>query len=214
MSTADGARGPSRTAMIAELRRLQSFQLDDGAPAQADEQCDLCGATIPPEHRHLVHLEQRRIVCSCETCRALLSGDTPYRPVGTRTVWLPELELGDEVWAGFAIPIGLAFFVRNGGTGAVVARYPSPAGAMESELPLAAWAQLEDASAEVRDLEADIEGLIVDRLGSDRRYAIAPLDECYRLVGLIRTRWTGMSGGSGVEQAVDEFFDDLRERAA
>ena len=42
----------------------------------------------------------------------------------------------DEVWAAFQIPIGLAFLLRSSVTGAVVALYPSPAGATESELEL------------------------------------------------------------------------------
>ena len=43
-----------------------------GAPRAADvECCDLCGLDIPPDHRHLLHLAERRIVCSCEACWAM-----------------------------------------------------------------------------------------------------------------------------------------------
>ena len=42
----------------------------------------------------------------------------------------------DEVWVAFQIPIGLAFLMRSSVTGGVVALYPSPAGATESELDL------------------------------------------------------------------------------
>ena len=42
---------------------------------------------------------------------------------------------------------------------------------------------------------------------------IAPIDECYRLVGLIKQRWEGLSGGRAIEQAVAEFFDDLAGQA-
>ena len=37
--------------------------------------------------------------------------------------------MSDERWAGFDIPIGLAFFMRSTDAGGVVAMYPSPAGA-------------------------------------------------------------------------------------
>ena len=51
--------------------------------------------------------------------------------------WLPDLDMSpDERWAGFGIPIGLAFFMRTTVAGGVVALYPSPAGATESELDL------------------------------------------------------------------------------
>ena len=42
----------------------------------------------------------------------------------------------------FQIPIGLAFFMRSSVSGGVVAFYPSPAGATESELSLEAWDEL------------------------------------------------------------------------
>ena len=45
------------------------------------------------------------------------------------------------------------------------------------------------------------------------QYAIAPIDQCYALVGLIKSRWDGISGGSALEEAVPEFFDALRGRA-
>jgi hypothetical protein len=36
-----------------------------------------------------------------------------------------------------------------------------------------------------------------------------PIDECYRLVGLIRLNWRGLSGGSEVWEEVDKFFEQL-----
>ena len=48
-------------------------------------------------------------------------------------------------------------------------------------------------------LEPDAEALIVNRLGSARQHAIVPIDECYRLVGLVRVSWEGISGGTGME---------------
>ena len=40
---------------------------------------------------------------------------------------------------------------------------------------------------------------------------IALIDECYRLVGMIKLSWEGISGGEA-EWAVDAFFTHLRER--
>ena len=51
-------------------------------------------------------------------------------------------------------------------------------------------------------LEPDIEGLIVNRLTEPPVYAIAPIDRCYALTGAIKLTWEGISGGSGVGEAV------------
>ena len=41
-----------------------------------------------------------------------------------------------------------------------------------------------------------------------------PIDQCYALVGLIKSRWEGISGGSAIEEAVPRFFASIRARAA
>jgi hypothetical protein len=62
-------------------------------------------------------------------------------------------------------------------------------------------------------LEPDIEGLIANRLCDPPVYVIAPIDRCYELTGTIKAAWEGISGGPGVEVAVDRFFADLRAEA-
>ena len=44
-------------------------------------------------------------------------------------------------------------------------------------------------------------------------YYRAPIDECYKLVGTIRTHWRGISGGAEVWMQIVAFFDDLKRRA-
>jgi Family of unknown function (DUF5947) len=178
------------------------------------EHCDLCGLSIPEDHRHLLHLVERRIVCSCEACWAMRAGEGDYRPVGNRTLWLGELEIPDDLWAGFQIPIGLAFFMNSTVTGCVVAMYPSPAGATESELHFESWARMVALNPLLSNLEPDVEGLIVNRLVDPPVYAIAPIDRCYALTGAIKVAWEGISGGGGVDHAVTRFFEDLRVQAA
>jgi len=65
----------------------------------------------------------------------------------------------------------------------------------------------------LEQLEADSEALIVNRLSDPAAYAIAPIDRCYALVGLVKTTWRGISGGPDVERAVAGFFDELRAAA-
>ena len=122
-----------------------------GVPmAGPQERCDICGTTVPEDHRHLLHLEERRIVCSCEACWALHSGDPEYRPSGMRTVWLEGFDCSEEMWGRFQIPIGLAFLMRSSVSAGVVAFYPSPAGATESELSMDAWETLVQANPAAR----------------------------------------------------------------
>ena len=182
-------------------------------PSEEVEYCDMCGLSIPADHRHLLDLKERRIVCACESCWAMRSGEGDYRPTGNRTLWLADLTLPEEVWASFQIPIGLAFFMRSTVTECVVAMYPSPAGATESELHFESWERMLELNPVLRELEPDIEGLIVNRLSEPPMYAIAPIDRCYALTGAIKATWEGISGGTGVGAAVTDFFEDLQRTA-
>jgi hypothetical protein len=192
---------------------IAAAPLGAGTAAPLVEWCDLCKTTIPEDHRHLLNLVERRIECVCESCWALRSGDAEYRPTGARTLWLGDLELPDEVWASFQIPIGLAFFMESTVAGCVVALYPSPGGATESELHFSSWSRMVELNPILADLEPDIEGLIVNRLYEPPAYAIAPIDRCYALTGTIKASWEGISGGFAVNEAVSRFFDDLRTKA-
>jgi hypothetical protein len=195
------------------LARPTSARPPRPAPAPDVEVCDVCGVTIAADHRHLLHLTERRIVCACEACWAMRSGEGDYRPTGNRTVWLPDLDIPDDLWAGFQIPIGLAFFMSSTVTGCVVAMYPSPAGATESELHFESWSRMTELNPVLQDLEPDIEGLIINRLSSPRMYVIAPIDRCYALTGAVKVSWEGISGGTGVEGAITRFFEDLHAEA-
>ena len=205
-----------RATMVANLRRLAS-----GAPGSAatgagtlEEACDLCGVGIQEKHNHLLQLEERRILCVCTSCWAQRSADPEYRPTGSRLLWLEGFELSDEVWGRLQIPIGLAFFMWSSGTGSMVAMYPSPAGATESELELDAWEDLKQANPVLDSLEPDAEALVVNRISEPAQFAIVPIDECYALVGTVKANWEGISGGAAIEREVPGFFEEIRERAA
>jgi hypothetical protein len=183
------------------------------AKAAATGTCELCPSGLGTNHRHLLRLDERRIICVCETCWSMRSGDAEYRPTGGRTVWLDDFVLTDELWAGLQIPIGLAFMMRSSLTDMMVALYPSAAGATEHELDILAWTSLVAANPVLEDLQPDAEALVVNRLSDPAQVVIAPLDQCYRLVGLVKSRWQGISGGAGIEAAVEEFFAGLRAEA-
>ena len=111
------------------------------------------------------------------------------------------------------IPINMAFIFHHTPTGKIVALYPSPAGATESLLALDSWDEIVSDNAILKEMEPDVESLLVNRVGGRREYYIAPIDECYKLVGLIRAHWRGLSGGAEAWKEIERFFLKLKERA-
>ena len=208
---ADAVAARRRAQLVSGLRTMA--RAPQAVSSTNGEVCDLCGVSIPEDHRHLLALVERRIVCTCETCWGMRAGEGDYRPTGQRTLWLAELELPDELWASFQIPIGLAFFMRSTVTDCVVAMYPSPAGATESELHFESWSRMLELNPALAGMDADIEGLIVNRLSEPPAFVIAPIDRCYELTGTVKASWEGISGGVAVERAVAGFFGRLRAEA-
>jgi hypothetical protein len=85
-------------------------------------------------------------------------------------------------------------------------------------LPLDTWTAIVKSNPRLQGMQSDIEALLVNRIHRPGRqdsteYYIAPIDQCYRLVGLIRANWKGLSGGAEVWEELDHFFSDLRIRA-
>lgn len=111
------------------------------------------------------------------------------------------------------IPIGMAFFFRSSVDQKVVALYPSPAGATESLLDLQAWNEIVTGNDMLNEMELDTEALLVNRVNGANDYYLVPIDECFKLVGLIRTKWRGLSGGTDVWVAIGKFFNELKGRS-
>lgn len=191
-----------------------------GRRAISVEHCELCSAALTHDHPHLIELPARRILCSCNACALLFDGGGryKYKRVGRRILLLDSFHISDAQWDGLLIPINMAFFFLSSIENRVVALYPSQAGAVESLLSLDAWNDIVQENPALRSMEADVEGLVVNRVGKDRgsagsEYFIAPIDECYKLVGLIRAHWRGLSGGTEVWQEIGRFFNELRQKA-
>jgi hypothetical protein len=183
----------------------------------AQERCELCGAPIAREHRHVLDLSKRELMCACRACSILFSSHAAsaghYRLVGERRLRVADLELDDVAWEELRLPVEMAFFFHNSAAGRVQAFYPSPMGPTESLLGLEAWAAIEDANPLLRTLSPDVEALLVNRVRGARGHWIVPIDECYALVGLIRTRWRGLTGGAEVWGEIARFFEELDRRA-
>ena len=186
---------------------------------EALERCDLCSAPIAPEHRHLLDVSSRELMCACRPCSVLFdraaagAGGRHYRLVPDRRLRIDDLELDDVMWAELRLPVDLAFFFRSSEAERVLAFYPGPMGATESLLGLDAWRALEVANPVLETLEPDVEALLVNRARGARDYWLVPIDECYGLAGLIRTSWRGLTGGKEVWEQIGRFFEALERRS-
>jgi hypothetical protein len=199
---------PPASESLSALRRFAR----SSPPA---EHCDLCGATVEAVHPHLLERSNRRIACGCEACSILFSDrdDGKFLRIPRRARSLAGFSFTDLEWEALTIPINLAFFFCDC-DGGIKALYPSPAGAIESQLPMTTLADRFLSVPGLQAMKPEVEALLVNRIGATHKYMIVPIDECFRLVGLIRAHWRGLSGGKEVWNAVAEFFEQLESNAA
>jgi hypothetical protein len=208
------ARPPSPSS--SRLGRLAQ-RPPSAPPAAEDEHCDLCGVPIGDDHRHLLDLEAQALRCACRACSVLFdrpaAGGGHYRLVPDRRLCLTGFELDDLAWERLRIPVDMAFFFHSSPRGQVVAFYPGPMGATESLLGLDAWSDLERTNPVLAEMAPDVEALLVNRARGARTHWLVPIEDCYQLVGLIRTHWKGLSGGQQVWLEIERFFAELDRRS-
>ena len=178
------------------------------------ERCDLCGLEVGPNHDHLIDPAERRLACACGACAVLFSAQegTKYKRVPREVFALDELTISDAQWDALRLPIDLAFFYQSSSQGRVVACYPSPAGATESLLELETWEDIQREHPVLGTLQADVQALLVNRVrrgSAGTACFLVPIDQCFRLVGIIRMQWKGFTGGSAVWEEIDRFFAEL-----
>lgn len=201
--------GPVARNPMSTLR--QFARKPPGSPA---EHCELCSRELPPDHAHLYEPATGKLTCSCDACAVLFSGREGgrYKRVPRDVESLSGFVISDDQWDDLRLPINLTFFVANTPAQRVLAFYPSPAGAVESLLPLEAWDALVEQNPVLSTFEPDVEALLVNRVNGEQTYLRAPIDECFKLVGVIRVHWRGLSGGTRVWDEVSDFFAELRNR--
>lgn len=165
----------------------------------------------------MLDVDSGELLCVCTACRILFdsaaAGGRHYRLVPERRLVITDIDLDDVRWDEFRIPVGVAFFSYSSKAGRVIARYPGALGAAESTLSLETWESFASDNPLVQQLVPDVEALLVYRAKGERRHYIVPIDECFRLVGLIRTQWKGFTGGKEVWRDIATFFDTLSARA-
>ena len=221
-----GRSGMGRSGMgrsrIGSLRRLAAPAAQPAAPptedpAAADERCEFCAAGIGERHGHVADVAEHRLMCVCRPCYLLFAprgaGGGRYRGVGEEVRRVGDLLLDDARWDALRVPVDLVFFFRQTGADHLLAFYPGPGGATESELDLTAWGDISTANPVLARLEEDVEAALLRRHEDAYDCYLVPIDLCYELVGLVRSRWTGLGGGAEVWREIDTFFAGLDDRS-
>lgn len=185
-------------------------------PPRVEERCDLCAEPVPGAHRHLLEAEARRVHCVCRACSILFDRTAAamghLRLIPERRLRLSDFQVTDEDWQRLGVPVGLAYLTVPASGGPASAWYPGPAGAIDAQVEWAAWDPLCRQNPVLETLEPEVEALLVNRIRPETapaRYYLAPIDECFRLVGIVRTCWRGLTGGTRVWEEVERFFQGL-----
>jgi hypothetical protein len=185
------------------------------------ERCELCHRQLATEHEHLVEPQARKLICACGACAILFEAQsgTKYKRVPRHVEFLRNFQLTDAQWDALRVPIEMAFFFKSTPHDRVIALYPSPAGPTESLLGLDTWTDIVERNPILKSMDPDVTALLVNRVGYVRgaapaEYFLVPIDECYKLVGLIRSHWRGFSGGTDVWHEIAAFFSALKSKAA
>ncbi|MFG2196528.1 DUF5947 family protein [Streptomyces sp. NPDC048639] len=197
------------------LARRPSRSTEPGGTAGSagPERCDLCAEALAPDHRHLLDIQEGQVSCACRACSLLFdrkeSGGAHYRLLPQRRLRLDGCEIDDMTLAGLGVPVELAFFTRGEMSGEVSVGYPSPMGVLRSTVDPQSWAEVQGSHPALAGLADDVEALLVNRARGAREHWLVPLDDCYRLVALVRAHWKGLGGGPDVWQQIEGFFRDL-----
>jgi hypothetical protein len=183
----------------------------------AGERCEMCAEPIAEAHQHVVNIAGRQLMCVCRGCYLLFTdsaADLRYRAVPDRYLSFPDFAVDRRAWDALQIPVGVAFFFRNSALGRVVAFYPGPAGACESELDLDQWDAVTAGDTRTAELADDVEALLI-RVPDEAapQCFLVPIDTCYEFVGGLRRLWRGFDGGRDADAFIDVFFASIARRA-
>lgn len=206
------------------LRRFvgaEAREVPQEITTQVTERCGLCDTPVEDDHhRHIVDRRDHRLVCACQACYLLFTGEWNggrYKAVPQRYLSDPLHPITAAAWESLQVPVGMAFFIRGMAGQQVAAFYPSPAGATECLLDLTAWNRLAEDLPLLSAAEPEVEAILVRRTGGRAGDAVqgylVPVDVCYELVGAMRTNWRGFDGGAEAKELIDAFFDTVAQRA-
>src|SRR5262249_8194518 len=188
-----------------------------GAAPAAEEKCEFCATGFGAEHGHVADLEQSSLMCACRPCYLLFThgqaGRGRYRSVPDRYLEDPARPMTAAEWDLLEIPVRLAFFLHSSVAGEVPGCSPSPAGATECRLDLAAWDRLATDHPLLAAIAPDVEAALICRTDEGVEHFLVPVDACYELAGRMRLYWRGFDGGEQARQSIADFLRRVRSRA-
>jgi hypothetical protein len=202
-------------ATVTLVDALKPFVRRRAPQTHPSERCDICATPVGESHPHVLQIAPRAILCSCRSCAVLFADSSAsgarFRTIPDQVLVDPRTPLGEAQWAALGIPVGLAFVVRDASGGA--AFYPSPAGPVQTEIDADAWAALVASVPLAGLVQQDVQALLIHRArGGGIECFVAPVDECFSLVGAVRMHWSGFDGGDEVRRVIAELLDRMRAR--
>lgn len=192
----------SAGSAVQALRRFREASTDA-------TRCAFCGMAVESAHPHRLDPEGWQVICACNACDRDRADEPRLRRVGHRVEKIEDPRVGERMLMVVDVPVGLAFFTRTRRAANVF--YPAPTGTAEARIDVETWAALEAELPEVARLEPEVEAIVVSL--SPRRTFVVPIDECFRLAGMLRSAWVGWSGGAEARSAIEDFFATLETRA-
>jgi hypothetical protein len=73
------------------------------------------------------------------------------------------------------------------------------------------WRGIAERNPALLGMAPDVEALLINRVRAPYGYYLVPIDDCFRLVAIVRTRWRGLTGGGELWRDVGAFFEHLSE---
>ena len=192
-------------------RSLRQFVRSRPRPSAAS--CAAIG--LAAEHSHLVEPASRQLVCSCDACSILFSGQQS-RAISTgsqRRRVLAGLPT-DRCPMGRSTSTDQPGLFHDKHAGRPRARLLPESGRGHRIAPGArGLARLGGGEPDPRPTRAGCRSTPGQSDEQGSRVLPRPIDECYKLVGLIRANWRGLSGGSGSLGGSGQFFTRLKKRS-
>lgn len=191
----------------------------------ASERCDFCASEIKGEHRHLIEPGSKSVACACNICvltssslRKITSqGAFHYKIIPELYSVVSDFVMPEEVWASLSIPVDMAFFVYSSTKEDLEVFFPSPLGPIQSELSQHSKSLLKTMNPIIKVLShednRDALALLVNRTETSSEYFLIPIDQCYKLIGLMRKNWRGFGGGKEMHVMIAQFFQELRSKS-
>ena len=192
--------------------------MPEAASGRRPSTASCAGSRWRPSTRICSSRRAGKLVCSCDACAVLFSGraggPVPARAARRRVV-CPTSACPTPSGRTCTCRSTWRSSSQSTPAGRVLAFYPSPAGRRRIAADARGLAgpgrresrpRASSSPTSRRSWSTGSEG--------ERAYYRAPIDECYKLVGLIRAHWRGLSGGTEVWDEVGRFFAGLKRAVA